>query len=88
MPSAGAARAFLKGEPGGFERVVLTSLGRAVLVTPALYLTGVKRPVVSALAVAASIELFVLTLFAWKMRESNDTPGLSGILAAQRRIPS
>jgi len=76
LPSAGAALAFLTGEPGGASRVFWTMLGRAAIVTPALFLTGEHRPLQlagKALAVAGSIEIFVLSLLYWKLKHPETT---------------
>ena len=71
LPSATAARALFRGEPGGLARVLLTTLERAAIIFPALYLMGEKQPkklVGNSLAAAVAIELVVL----WRLRPQEE----------------
>jgi hypothetical protein len=63
LPSVTAAHEFHLGVPGGFRSVLLSTLGRAVLIAVGLGVAGERRRLVPySLAAAASIELFVLAV--------------------------
>lgn len=62
LPSQDAVINFYEGKPGGLSEVILSTLGRAVIVSPGLYLAGNRgtQLVKSSLAAALAIETFVL----------------------------
>ena len=66
LPSETAAKALLRGEPGGLSSVVFWTLFRAGVIGAGLYAAGEREKLVRyAVAGALAVELGVL-FFAWR----------------------
>ncbi len=67
LPSEVAAKAFIRGEPGGLFDVTYWTLWRAGLIGAGLYVAGERQHLVrNALAGALAVELGVIL---WALRE-------------------
>lgn len=72
LPSVTAAQTFIKGEPGGFAAVIMSTLGRAAIISTGLWVAGDRNPrriAKNALFGALAIEVFVLGNVARQMRQ-------------------
>lgn len=72
LPSVLAAQSFVRGEPGGIYAVIGSTLGRAALIAPGLWLAGDRNPkriARNALFGALAIEIFVLGVVARQIRD-------------------
>lgn len=71
LPSVTAAASFIRGEPGGIYAVVGSTLGRAAIIAPGLWLAGDRNPkriARNAFFAALAIEIFVLGVVARQIR--------------------
>jgi hypothetical protein len=69
LPSATSACELAHGVPGALPRVVLHTLGRALLIGTGLFLAGERKRVVRySFAVALAIEAFAIS---WAMYQKN-----------------
>lgn len=71
LPSVKAAAMFIRGEPGGILAVISSTLGRAAIIAPGLWVAGDRNPkriARNALFGALAIEIFVLGAVARQIR--------------------
>jgi hypothetical protein len=77
LPSVVAAESLIKGNPGGMAAVVMSTLGRAAIISLGLWAAGDRNPrrvAKNALFGALAIEVFVLGNVARQMRQRADLP--------------
>jgi hypothetical protein len=63
LPSVRSARDFIEGREGGFQSVLVSTAGRAIIIAAGAWVAGVREPrrlVAAAVGGAVAIELFVL----------------------------
>lgn len=78
LPSVRAARQFLNGEPGGLQAMVLSTIGRALIVGAGIAVAGERDTKVIAkhsLAAAVSLELFILYMLSRPKEQQPLLPG-------------
>ena len=79
LPSVSAAEALWLGHEGAVRDVVLSTLGRAAVISVGLLLAGERRRVVKySLFSALAIEAMVLTLVRLQLRRAAENLGDSG----------
>jgi hypothetical protein len=70
LPSVSSAEAFWLDQPGGFKRVVLSTLGRSAVIGVGLAVAGERRHLLKySLFAATAIELMVLGLVKHQLNE-------------------
>ena len=75
LPSVTAAQSFIRGDKGGIMAVIGSTLGRAAIIAPGLWLAGDRNPrriARNALFGALAIEIFVLGAVARQMKAQAD----------------
>ncbi len=69
LPSSNAVKAAMRGESGGWFKVAMSTVLRSLLMTPGLYIVGVRgwKLLGGALLGSASITVFLFIFYAGKM---------------------